>query len=127
MARRLRLRCRPVLSFGPSQRRWVPMINKTINVLLIEDNLDDILLLQETLAQANGSSPKFKFHTVHRLDHGLEKLRTEEVDLIVLDLSLPDCFGMDTLVTLQTKSRQIPILVLTSVNDEEHALEAVSK
>lgn len=103
------------------------MKNKAINILLIEDNLDDILLLQDILVQTNGASPKFKFHTVHRLDQGLEKLKTEDVDLIVLDLSLPDCRGMETLVTLQTKSRHIPIVVLTAVNDEEHALEAVRK
>ncbi len=101
------------------------MKNKLLNILLIEDNPEDILILQNLLVQTNGASPKIKFHYVHRLDEGLEYLKKRGMDLIVLDLTLPDCRGMETLEKLQSHVDHVPVVVLTAMNDEEHALQAM--
>ncbi len=100
---------------------------KRIHILLIEDNPDDIVLLKEILAQENGTAPKFKFDYAHRLKDGLDCLKRGGIDIVVLDLTLPDSQGMDTLVKVQSQTISVPVVVLTDLNDEVRALEAVSK
>lgn len=103
------------------------MDHKKINILLIEDNPDDILLIRELLSERDSFAPEFRFDYAHRLDKGLEQLRKGGYDVVVLDLSLPDSRGMDTLLRLQAQFNAMPVVVLTDMNDERHGLEAVSK
>lgn len=103
------------------------MEQKKINILLIEDNPEDILLIRELLAEKDSFTPNFRFDYAHRLDKGLEMLRKGSFDVVCLDLSLPDSRGIDTLTRLQDQFRDIPVVVLTDLNDESHGLEAVSK
>ena len=98
-----------------------------IDILLVEDDPDDTVLVQETLSRTNGTTPKFRLHCVSRLDAALERLTQGGIDIVLLDLSLPDAKGMETLTKLHAQISDIPIVILTALDDEAHALEAVRK
>ncbi|RMH76837.1 MAG: hybrid sensor histidine kinase/response regulator [Cyanobacteria bacterium J007] len=92
-------------------------------ILLIEDNLGDAELLQETL----GENPMVKIQLTHvvRLREALNQLGDRDFDAILLDLSLPDSRGLNTLMRVQEAAPKLPIVVLTGWNDETLAIEAV--
>ena len=91
-------------------------------VLVIEDNPGDARLVEFYLKE--DPARPFKVAKASRLSEGLETLRTEAIDVVLLDLSLPDSFGMDTLARLRAAS-SVPVVVLTGTADEGIALEAL--
>jgi len=93
-----------------------------ISILLIEDNLGDARLLEETLAE--GDTP-FDLTLAERLSTGLEKLGGEEIDVILLDLSLPDSSGFDTFARVYAQAPEVPIIVLSGLDDKDLAVKAV--
>ncbi len=95
----------------------VCMMPERVQILLIEDNLDDIVLLKEILSQSSGSLPLFSFKYAESLARGLELAQQEATDIIVLDLSLPDSRGLVALNELQERLPQIPVVILTALND----------
>lgn len=99
------------------------MSDKPLKVLLVEDNPGDARLIRELLAETRGAP----FHLEHadRLSLGLERLAAAAVDVILLDLSLPDAQGLDTFVKTQAQAPGVPIVVLTGADDDMLALEAV--
>lgn len=94
-----------------------------IKVLLIEDNPGDALLIREALAEASRAS--FYLECVDRLSTGLEHLADREVDIVLLNLSLPDSHGIETLSIVRARAPEVPIVVLTGLDDEALAIEAV--
>ena len=92
------------------------MTEEQISVLLIEDNPDYALLMREQLAEARRVS--FDLEWVDRLSLGLDRLANGGVDVVLLDLSLPDSSGGDTLRRVQDRAPNIPIVVLTGLEDE---------
>ncbi len=100
---------------------------KRIDVLLIEDNPDDVFLIQEILNNTNGHNVKYKITCVDRLEKGLSVLAKEGVDLVLLDLMLPDTRGIETLTRLYHMSDKTPIVVLTAIHDESTGKDILSK
>ncbi|MGB6296313.1 MAG: hybrid sensor histidine kinase/response regulator [Rivularia sp. (in: cyanobacteria)] len=106
------------------------MTADSINILLIEDNLAEARLLQEFLK--DGSFKEFNLVHVKRLSEALDAI-SENVselcfyDVILLDLTLPDSQGLESLKPLMTRAPCLPIVVLTNTNDEQLAIEAVRK
>jgi signal transduction histidine kinase len=100
------------------------MKEKTGRVLLIEDNLGDARLLAEVLRDAPGKP----FELVHAalVSSALERLSQEHFEAILLDLSLPDGQGFGVLRRLLDVAPSIPVLVLTGLQDEQMALNALS-
>ncbi len=96
---------------------------ETLRVLLIEDDPDDVLILEEALADA--IDPAISLVHESRLDAGIRRLREEDCSLVLLDLSLPDAVGLETLLRLRKAGPDRPVVVLTGTDDEETALEAV--
>jgi signal transduction histidine kinase/DNA-binding response OmpR family regulator len=96
-----------------------------IKVLLIEDNAGDARLLREFLKEPQGSS--FELVHVDRLSEALSSLARESYGIILLDLSLPDAQGLDTISRLRSHAEDVPIVVLTGLNDEEVAVAAVEQ
>ncbi len=94
-------------------------------VLLIEDVPDDVTLIQHALALEHFTA----FECVHasRLHAGLEVLARGGIDLILLDLTLPDSEGLATLVTLRARAPRLPIVVLTTSDDEGLDLQALQQ
>src|SRR3954465_8660039 len=67
----------------------------------------------------------FALHCAERLAHGLEQLSAGETVLVLLDLSLPDSFGLETFAKVYAHSPMVPIIVLTGNDDQTIALSAV--
>ena len=96
---------------------------KPVMVLLIEDNPGDVRLIREMLAEVRGTP--IALECVDRLQAGLERLAADGIDVVLLDLALPDCQGLDTFTTAYTRAPRVPIIVLTGLADEGVAVRAV--
>jgi two-component system OmpR family sensor kinase len=97
----------------------------TINrVLLVEDNPGDALLLREALKDLGGAVP-FELAHVGRLEDALRSVKVEIFDAVLLDLSLPDAHGVETVARMQEAAPRLPIVILTGLDDDAAALEAV--
>jgi signal transduction histidine kinase len=94
-----------------------------IHILLIEDNLGDIRLIQEMLCDTRNSKLTLRYK--QNLEAGIQHLSDEHFDLVLLDLSLPDSIGLNSLCRLMETKINIPIIVLTGTNDEMLAIQAV--
>ncbi|TKB22151.1 MAG: GGDEF domain-containing response regulator [Mesorhizobium sp.] len=99
------------------------MSESPLNILLVEDNPGDARLIRELLAEGSGTS--FVISEVNRLARGLEQFADQSFDLVLLDLSLPDSAGLDTLRRFQATAPDVPVIVLTGLNDEGSAIQAV--
>lgn len=97
---------------------------KSISVLLLEDNPGDARLIRELLADTND---KFELQCVDLLSKGLDCLALQTIDAMLLDLGLPDSQGLNTIESVRAKKASIPIIVLTVLNDESVAIEAVRR
>jgi PAS domain S-box-containing protein len=91
--------------------------------LLIEDNPGDARLINEMLKEANG---EFAIMWVDQLADGLRELRQKPIDIVILDLNLPDSRGLATFSRLQAEFPRPPVVILTGLHDSELALRAVS-
>jgi sigma-B regulation protein RsbU (phosphoserine phosphatase) len=99
------------------------MSSNPIRILLIEDNPGDRRLIQELLAE--GSTARFDLAFADRLSTGLKLLASEKLDLLLLDLDLPDSQGLKTFHIVHEKAGRIPILIFSGVDDEDLAIQAV--
>lgn len=103
-------------------------------VLLVEDNPGDARLIEEMFADADpgrltdGSTapPEVVVHHASTLDAGLSKL-DDSVDVVLLDLTLPDSTGLDTLDAVHSTRETVPVVVLTGVPEERLGTDAVSR
>ncbi len=87
-----------------------------ITVLLIEDNPGDVRLVREALAESRDTH--FELECSSRLSDGLERIRDSGPDVILLDLTLPDCQADDTVAKARLQASDLPIVVLTGLDDE---------
>jgi PAS domain S-box-containing protein len=101
------------------------MVNKPINVLFIEDNAGDARLIREMLVEAD--VVRFKLECADRLAAGLERLAEGGIDCVLLDLTLPDSDELDTFARVHAQAREIPIVVISGLDDEALAIETVQK
>ena len=100
-------------------------INKTIKVLLIEDNTGDTVLIRGMLDDSK--KIHFKVTDAARLDDGLKFLVKDSFDVILLNLCLPDSKGIDTFNIMKYNATNIPIIVLTGLKDDIFAISAVGR
>ncbi|MBI2104798.1 MAG: response regulator [Candidatus Omnitrophica bacterium] len=97
----------------------------SVQILLIEDLAEDAQLIREALAAE--PSAGFKLTHVDRLVNGLRHLGEHPVDVVLLDLKLPDSEGIETVVAVRARAPHVPIVVLTASDDTALAVEAVQK
>jgi DNA-binding response OmpR family regulator len=92
-------------------------------LLLVEDNPGDAAMVEDLLAE----SQRDTFMVMHapRLGEALRTLESTEVDVVVLDLGLPDTQGVDTVKAVRALRGQVPIIVLTGADDEALALACI--
>lgn len=113
-------------------------------ILLVEDNPGDARYIQEMLREAvsfegrafdggraqsdaNASGPADTLVHEKRLEAGLERLDELAVDVVLLDLDLPDSNGLDTLTTLLDHDDTVPVVVLTGLRDRDVGTEALRR
>ena len=99
------------------------METKATKVLLIEDHPVDARLIREALAESRGAP--IDLECVDRLSSGLRRLADGGIDLLLLDLGLPESQGLDTLDRVRTEAPGAPIIVLTGTKDEVLGAKAV--
>jgi len=100
-------------------------MNMLLNILLVEDNPGDVDLIREMLTKTGMVT--FSVESVARLSTALIRLEDGDIDLVLLDLGLPDSKGIDTLITLRKNKPEAPIIVLTGLADEETGIRAVKE
>jgi len=98
--------------------------NTALRVLLVEDNAGDARLIREILVEAR-PWPALELVHAERLATGLSHLAAGGVDVVLLDLGLPDSQGLETFLSVHACAPQIPVIVLTGLNDEAVALRAL--
>jgi diguanylate cyclase (GGDEF)-like protein len=96
-------------------------------VLLVEDNPGDARLVREALN--DGAPDQFTVQVADSLQRALASLGpgVEAVDVVLLDLSLPDSQGLETYRAIHARDPEVPVLVLSGLNDESVALKAVNE
>lgn len=92
-------------------------------ILVVEDNMGDFLLIQEMLHEIR-DFPK-EINHVTSLHDAIEHMKNNVVDVILLDLSLPDSYGIDSFYRLSEENPATPILILSGLNDKKFAHDAV--
>jgi signal transduction histidine kinase/FixJ family two-component response regulator len=97
---------------------------KMIKILLIEDNKGDVLIIKELL-KATGL--KCEITHCSRLKEALDVLPSNDFDVILIDLGLPDSSGIDTFKKIKEYANLAPIVILTGLDDEEIALTTVKE
>ncbi len=95
------------------------------HILLVEDNPDDIRLIQWIISGIRNS--QFKLECVNQLKKALKRLGKGGIDVILLDLGLPDSQGIDTLRSVYNKAPKVPIVVLTCLGDEKVSVQAIKE
>lgn len=101
------------------------MNNNIIKILLVEDNPGDARLLQEIFKESK--TTKFKIILTDRISEAINRLEEADFDLVLLDLSLPDSSGIDTFRKVQLKNPDLPIVLLTGLDDETLAVKCVQE
>lgn len=105
------------------------MEQRSLRVLIIEDNPDDALLIQVNLADLQAEEPLLPhiglIH-VENLKQGLEALTGGGFDLVLLDLSLPDSEGLASVKTICRHVPKMPVVVLTGLADLDMAQRALA-
>ncbi|MBU2596023.1 MAG: response regulator, partial [Planctomycetes bacterium] len=99
--------------------------NKTINVLLVDDDALDRRLVELVLVKA-ASLIRFNIDCAQTLAEALEKLTKPGFDIVLLDLNLPDSRGNENVQKVSNIVPNIPIVVLTGLDDEDVGLEAIN-
>lgn len=100
------------------------MLDQPINVLLIEDNPEHVELLQQLLSSAEAVAT-LRLQIAESLASGIEQLRQGRIEVILLDLSLPDSDGIETFLRIFEAAGPAPIVVLSGINDVALAVETV--
>jgi DNA-binding NarL/FixJ family response regulator len=97
--------------------------NKQIKLLLIEDNPGDVRLVKELLGTVQGVH--YDLDTAGSLAEGQAHCRANQHQALLLDLNLPDSRGLETVKSVLAKDCQLPIVILTGLNDEQLGTRAI--
>lgn len=103
------------------------METKDIHVLLIEDdsNAEVIKHLLTTDGSVPKNQPHFQFNFAKKMDHAFDCLKQGDIDVVVLDLEMTRYMTTETVAQLQGYYQQIPIVVISSFDDEQTMDEVV--
>ncbi len=96
-----------------------------IRLLMVEDDTDDYVLTRDLLAES--STNLFQVTRVAALADGLRQLAGGSFDIVLLDLSLPDSQGLGTFTAVARQARDVPVILLTGLSDEDLGVRAVQE
>ena len=96
-----------------------------LNILVIEDNPADFFLIESML---RSSTINIKgIHQASRVSVACSILETQAIEIIILDLSLPDSFGIESFLQIKSLARHIPVIILTGLAESGIAIEALQQ
>ena len=94
-----------------------------MQILLVEDSASDAALLQENILLSGATD--ISISVVQSLNEAKDHLKNNHTDAVLLDLTLPDSSGLETVTRLRNACPDMPIVVLTGVDDVKTGVEAV--
>jgi signal transduction histidine kinase len=97
--------------------------NTPLQVLLVEDNAGDARLLREMFSKERHGSFELAHHL--RVSDALIHLAKSVVDVVLLDVGLPEGHGIETVRRTRAVAPEVPVIVLTGLDDEALAAEAM--
>jgi diguanylate cyclase (GGDEF)-like protein len=95
----------------------------SLRLLIIEDSAAYATLVEHMLADM--LSDELEVRHAGTVMEACQALREDQIDCVLLDLSLPDAVGLEALDTVQTAAPEVPVVVLTSTDDQSLAMHAV--
>lgn len=98
-------------------------MNNVIDILLIEDNPDDHAIIRNYLRK--GFAEGHRLVWKQRMEEAMEHLAYHHVDIVLLDLGLPDSSGLESLARVHSAAGNVPVVVLSGNGEQETALQAV--
>jgi DNA-binding response OmpR family regulator len=101
------------------------MKEKALQVLLVEDNAGDVRLLREMFSGERPDS--FELTHLLRMSEAEIHLAKGGVDIVLLDMGLPDGHGLDTVWRAHAAAPGVPLIILTGLDDEALAAEAMTQ
>lgn len=101
------------------------MKNKALQVLLVEDNAGDVRLLREMFSKERPGS--FELTHLLRMSEAENHLAKGGVDIVLLDMGLPDGHGIETVRRTHAVAPGVPMIVLTGLDDEALAAQAMKE
>ena len=96
-----------------------------LTILTVEDNPSDLFLLEHML-RASGLVIR-QLYSAESIREAHAMLTGQEIDVVLLDLTLPDSFGIHSFVHLKPVVQRIPVIILTGLSDTNVALEAIKE
>ncbi len=103
----------------------IPMREKPVRLLIVEDNPADLRFVRIMLS--GFMEPAFEVEGTNTLAGALAALRRTEFHAVLLDLTLPDSWGLETIVRLISGQPQVPVAVMTALADEDMARLAIQR
>jgi PAS domain S-box-containing protein len=103
--------------------RAIPTSAHPLRLLHVEDDATQTQLVAELLQHA--LHEPYELVAVSRLDVALDRLAHNNTDLVLLDLGLPDCHGLETFQRVHALAPHVAIIILSGLDDEALALSAV--
>jgi two-component system, NarL family, sensor histidine kinase UhpB len=101
------------------------VLSENLNILVVEDNASDQFLLEQMLLSSRLRINKI--FCASTISDAKRILTSSGIDFVLLDLSLPDSFGIDSLKSINHLIQRIPVIVLTGLADYDVALEALKQ
>jgi len=98
-------------------------MSSALKILLVEDDCVDAETVRRALAF---DDREYHLTITHCLQEGVEALRQGEFDALLLDLTLPDSYGIGTVKRMLEEFDKLPIIVLSGVDDQSLALESLT-
>jgi signal transduction histidine kinase len=101
------------------------ILHDQLDILIIEDNPADLFLLKKMLRSSRLGIKNL--YTADRIKDAQKLLEGQTVHLALLDLSLPDSFGIQSFLGIKSVGKKIPVIILTGLADANVALEAIKE
>ena len=99
--------------------------NAPLSILTVEDNPNDLFLVEHMLRSSDLNIGKL--FSADRIGDAYKMLLAEEIHLVLLDLTLPDSFGINTFLKLKPVVQKIPVIILSGLADTNLALDAIKE
>ncbi len=100
-------------------------MNNGLDILTVEDNSSDLFLLEHML-RSSGLEIR-QLYSTDTIGEAYRLLEEREIHLVLLDLSLPDSWGIHSFQRLKAVVQRIPVIILTGLSDMKLALEAIKE
>ncbi len=101
------------------------MDDKIIKILYVEDEIDHVILMREFTREIK--NVHYEMTHVQQLCEALLELDSERYDIVMLNLSSPDKQGLDIITMVCERAPEIPVIVMTSMDDETMAIKALQR